>query len=67
MEIFVFFLLVAFILVLFGGGITLIWFGMTLLKDKDFFFFLVLILIGVSLVFVDIGVVAGLLTIGLKL
>ena len=37
MEIFVFFLLVAFVLALFGGGAALIWFGVTLFKDKDSF------------------------------
>lgn len=69
MEIFLFFLILAYVLVLFGGGIALIWFGAILLKDKDFFsafFGILLILIGISLVFAGIGIIASLLAIGLK-
>lgn len=70
MEIFVFFLLVAFVLALFGGGAALIWFGVTLFKDKDSFLTfggIFLIIIGVSFVFIATGIIACFLTIGLKL
>lgn len=70
MEIFVFFLLVAFILILFGAGFAFIWYGTILLKDKESFLIfsgILLITIGVFFVFVATGIVAGFLAIGLKL
>lgn len=73
MEIFLFFLIVAFVLILFGAGFAFIWYGTILLKDKDkeFFFFsaffgILLILIGVSLAFSATGIIAILLAVGLK-
>jgi len=69
MEIFLFFLLVAFVLILFGAGFAFIWYGTILLKDKDFFLTflgILLIIIGVSFVFAATGIIACLLTIGLK-
>jgi hypothetical protein len=67
MEIFVFFLLVAFVLILFGAGFAFIWYGTILLKDKECFLTfcgILLITIGVFFVFVATGIVACLLTIG---
>jgi hypothetical protein len=67
MEIFVFFLLVAFVLILFGAGTALIWYGTILLKDKDSFLTfcgILLIIFGASFVLIGVGTVACLLTIG---
>jgi hypothetical protein len=69
MEIFLFLLLTAFILALAVGGFSFIWYGTTLLKDKDFFstfFGIFLITIGVFFVFATTGIIAILLTVGLK-
>lgn len=69
MEIFLFFLLTAFVLALGVGGFSFIWYGTTLLKDKDFFsafFGIFLITIGVFFIFATTGIIAILLTIGLK-
>ena len=70
MEILLFFLIVAFIVILFGGvGFALIWYGTILLKDKDsFLIFLgtLLILIGVFFVSATISTIATLLVVGLK-
>jgi hypothetical protein len=66
MEIFVFFLLVAFILILFGAGFAFIWYGTILLKDKDSFLTfcgILLIIFGVSFVFMATGIIACLLPI----
>ena len=66
MEIFLFFLLVAFVLILFGAGFAFIWYGTILLKDKDFFLTflgILLIIIGVSFVFMATGIIACLLPI----
>ena len=70
MEILLFFLLVAFVLILFGAGFAFIWYGTILLKDKDSFLTflgILLIIIGISFVFAAVGIIACLLTIGLKL
>lgn len=67
MELFVFFLLVALILILFGAGTALIWYGAILLKDKDCFLTfcaILLIIFGASFVLIGVGTVACLLTIG---
>ena len=64
MEILLFFLLVAFILILFYAGLAFIWYGTTLLKDKDCFLIfcgILLIIIGVSFVLAVIGTIACLL------
>ena len=69
MEIFLFFLLITFVLILFGAGFAFVWYGRILLKDKDFFLTflgILLIIIGVSFVFSATGIIACLLTIGLK-
>lgn len=69
MEIFVFFLLVAFVLILFGAGFAFIWYGTILLKDKDSFLTfcgILLIVIGVFFAFTATGIIASFLAIGLK-
>lgn len=69
MEILLFFLIIAFIVILFGAGFAFIWYGTILLKDKDSFLTfagILLITIGVFFVFVATGIVACLLTVGLK-
>jgi hypothetical protein len=66
MEIFVFFLLVTFVLILFGAGFAFIWYGTILLKDKDSFLTfcgILLIIFGVSFVFMATGIIACLLPI----
>lgn len=69
MEIFLFFLLITFILILFGAGFAFIWYGTILLKDKDFFLTflgILLIIIGVFFVFAATGIIMCLLAVGLK-
>lgn len=70
MEILVLVLLVAFVLLLFCAGVLFIWYGIILLKEKDFLFTfagIYLIIAGASFILIDIGVVMLLLAIGLKL
>lgn len=70
MEILVLVLLVAFVLLLFCAGVLFIWYGIILLKEKDFLFTfagIYLIIAGAFFILIDIGVVMLLLAIGLKL
>ena len=69
MEILLFFLIIAFIVILFGAGFAFIWYSAILLKDKDSFLTfagILLIIIGVFFVLVATGIIASLLDIGLK-
>lgn len=70
MEIFLFFLIVAFVLIFGGVGFALIWYGTILLKDKDSFLIflgILLITIGIFFIFAGTGIIACFLAVGLKL
>lgn len=69
MEIFLFFMLIAFVLILLVGGFAFAWYGVILLKDQDFFLKFLgifLIMLSIFFIFAGFGTAAILLTTGLK-